>query len=79
MVEKILETIINEMAPHLQQQQLEHLTNVLYMNFHGLEVQQQCTDIVPSGIDGDEMKVKMFLASKKAVNRHNTQEKFTEC
>ena len=51
MVEKILETIINEMAPHLQQQQLEHLTNVLYMNFHGLEVQQQCTDIVPSGID----------------------------
>ena len=71
MVEKILETIINEMAPHLQQQQLEHLTNVLYMNFHGLEVQQQCTDIVPSGIDGDEMKVKMFLASKKAVNRQN--------
>ena len=71
MVEKILETIINEMAPHLEQQQLEHLTNVLYVNFHGLEVQQQCTDIVSSGIDGDEMKVKMFLASKKAVNRQN--------
>ncbi len=71
MVEKILENIINEMAPHLDHGQLEHLTNVLYVNFHGVEVQEQCTDIVPSGMDGDTIKVKMFLASKKAVNRQD--------
>ena len=71
MIETILEHIVNEMAPHLQQQQLEHLVNVLYVNFHGIEVQQQCTDIVASGMDGDTVKVKMFLSSKKAVNRQD--------
>lgn len=48
------------------------------MNFHGLEVQQQCTNIAPSGMDGDAIKVKMFLASKKAVNRQdNTLKQYT--
>ena len=45
MVEKILERIVNEMAPHLDQGQLEHLNNVLHINFHGLEVQEQCTEL----------------------------------
>lgn len=41
MVEKILEKIITEMAPHLDNGQLEHLCNVLYVNFHGMEIQEQ--------------------------------------
>ena len=55
MVEKILENVINEMAPHLDHGQLKHLTNVLYVNFYGLEVQEQCTDLLASGIDRDEI------------------------
>ena len=51
MVEKILEKIVNEMSPYLDQGQLEHLSNVLYVNFHGLEVQEQCTELVSSGMD----------------------------
>ena len=51
MVEKILEKIVNEMAVHLDQGQLEHLSNVLYVNFHGLEVQEQCTELVSSSMD----------------------------
>lgn len=78
MVEKILEKIVNEMAPHLDQGQLEHLSNVLYINFHGLEVQEQCTELVSSGMDGDTAKIKMFVASKKAVNRQdNTLRQYT--
>ena len=78
MVEKILEKIVNEMAPHLDQGQLEHLSNVLYINFHGLEIQEQCTELIPSGLEGDEAKVKMFIASKKAVNRQdNTLRQYT--
>ena len=50
MVEKILEKIVNEMAPHLEQGQLEHLSNVLYINFHGKEIQEQCTELIPSGL-----------------------------
>ena len=78
MVEKILEKIVNEMAPHLEQGQLEHLSNVLYINFHGKEIQEQCTELIPSGLEGDEAKVKMFIASKKAVNRQdNTLRQYT--
>lgn len=78
MIEKILENVINEMAPHITQEQLEHLHNVLYVNFHGLEVQQQCTEMVNTGTDGDEAKIRMFVASKKAVNRQtNTLKQYT--
>lgn len=72
MVEKILEHIINEMAPHLTNNQLEHLSNVLYVNFHGIEVREQCTELTASGMDGDAAKIKMFVASKKAVNRQDS-------
>ena len=71
MVEKILENIINEMIPHLNQEQLEHLSNVLYVNFHGKEIREECTELIPSGMEGDEAKIKMFIASKKAVNRQD--------
>lgn len=78
MVEKILEKIVNEMSPYLDQGQLEHLSNVLYVNFHGLEVQEQCTELVSSGMDGNAAKIKMFVASKKAVNRQdNTLKQYT--
>lgn len=78
MVEKIIEKVVTEMAPHLDQNQLEHLSNVLYVNFHGLEVQEQCTEVVPAGVEGDEAKIRMFVASKKAVNRQtNTLKQYT--
>ena len=78
MVEKIIENVINEMVPHLEEVQLEHLKNVLYIHFHGKEIQEQCTDIIPSGMDGDTAKIKMFVASKKAINRQdNTLRQYT--
>ena len=69
MVEKIIENVINEMMPHLDQEQLEHLSNVLFMNFHGKELKEECTELSATGIDGDEAKIRMFVASKRAVNR----------
>ena len=70
-MEKIIENVINQMIPHLNQEQLEHLSNVLYVNFHGKEIREECTELVPCGLEGDEAKVKMFIASKKAVNRQD--------
>ena len=78
MIEKILENVINQMSPHLGQEQLEHLNNVLYMNFHGKEVKEESTELIPSGLEGDEAKIRMFVASKKAVNRQsNTLKQYT--
>ena len=71
MIEKIIENVINQMIPHLEQGQLEHLSNVLYVNFHGKEIHEQCTDLAATGVDGDELKIRMFIASKKAVNRQD--------
>lgn len=66
------------MAPHLSQVQLEHLSNILYVNFHGKEIQEQSTELVATEISGDEAKLKMFIASKKAVNRKsNTLKQYT--
>ena len=69
MIEKLLENVINQMTPHLAPEQMEHLTNVLYVNFHGVEVRKEETALISTGIDGDEAKIRMFVASKKAVNR----------
>lgn len=78
MIEKILENVINQMSPHLGQEQLGHLNNVLYMNFHGKEVREESTELIPSGLEGDEAKIRMFVASKKAVNRQsNTLKQYT--
>ena len=71
MIERILENVINAMVPHLEPWQLEELNNALYINFHGVEVAEQCTEMVETGMDGNEAKVRMFIASKKAVNRQD--------
>jgi len=78
MIEKILENVVNEMLPHMDENQLEQLKNVLYINFHGVEVQEESYELVNTGIDGDEAKIKMFIASKKAVNRQtNTLKQYS--
>lgn len=72
MIEQILERVINAMTPHLDGGQMEQLHNALYINFHGVEVREECYELVETGMDGDALKVKMFAASKKAVNRQDT-------
>lgn len=69
MIEQIIENVINEMSPHLDPDQLDHLANVLYVNFHGKEIREECTELAATGEDGDEAKIRMFVASKRAVNR----------
>ena len=46
------EKIVDEMAVHLEQRHPEHLSNVLYVNFHGLEVQKECTELAATGQAG---------------------------
>lgn len=79
MIERILENVVNAMVPHLDSGQLEKLNNVLYINFHGLEVQECSTELTATGTDGDMAKIRMFVASKKAINRQdNTLKQYTK-
>ena len=68
-IEKIIKDVLTEMTPHLDPEQLEHLGNVLYLNFHGKEIQEENTELMDTGMDGDEAKIRMFVASKIAMNR----------
>lgn len=78
MIEKLLENVVNEMLPHLDERQMEQLKNVLYINFHSVEVKEEHYELADTGIDGDEAKIRMFVASKKAVNRQtNTLKQYT--
>lgn len=71
MIQKILETVIDAMVPYLEAEQLEKLNNVLYINFHNIEVQEVCYELQPTGLSGNAAKIQMFVASKKAVNRQD--------
>ena len=69
MIEQIIKNVLNAMTSRLDPEQLEHLSNVLYLNFHGKEIQEEHTELVDTGEDGDEAKIRMFVASKIAMNR----------
>ena len=78
LIEKILENVVNEMMPHLDERQMEQLQNALYINFHGVEVKEEHYELAETGLDGDEAKIRMFVASKKAVNRQtNTLKQYS--
>ena len=69
MIEQIIKNVLNEMTSRLDPEQMEHLSNILYLNFHGKEIQEEHTELVDTGEDGDEAKIRMFVASKIAMNR----------
>ena len=71
MLEKILEKVLDAMTPHLDEEQIEKLNNVLYLNFHGVEVKQECYELKPTGLTGNAAKLDMFIKSKLAVNRQD--------
>lgn len=68
MIEKILQDVTDAMMTYLNNDQMEKLKDTLYINFHNIEVKEECYELQPSGLDSNEYKLKMFLASKKAIN-----------
>lgn len=71
MIDEIIKNVVNQMAGHLDREQLEHLRNTLYINFNGIEVRKETTALTSTGMNSDDLKIKMFVASKKAVNRQD--------
>jgi len=69
MLQQILEKVIDTMTPHLNEEQAEKLENVLYLNFHGVEIKKECYELKPTGLTGNAAKLDLFIKSKLAVNR----------
>lgn len=65
MIEKILQNVTDGMMPYLNKEHMEKLQYLLYINFHNIEVKEECYELQPSSLDRNEYKFKMFIASKR--------------
>lgn len=68
MLEKILQNVVDMMMQHLNQNQMELLKDAIYIGFHNFDVVEKCCKLQSAVISGNEQKLKMFIASKKAIN-----------
>ena len=66
-LEQIQNQILEKMADSLSDEQLQKLENVLAIEFHGVEVQEECTQLVTSELRWQKI-LNTFLASKRIEN-----------
>ena len=69
MLEKTINEVCSQMTEILTEAQIQALKNVLYMNFHDKQIVASSTSVIPTGMDPDMVKVKMFVASKRVSGR----------
>ena len=67
MIEELLMNVVNAMSGSLDEEQLDKLQNILYINFHNIKVVEEKNELQATGTDGDAMKMRLFVASKKVM------------
>ena len=71
MIEELLMNVVNAMSSCLDEEQLDKLQNVLYINFHGVRVVEEKNELQATGTDSDTAKMRLFVASKKVSGRQD--------
>lgn len=71
LLEKILVNVVQQMSECLDEEQLDKLQNILYINFHGKKIMEEKNELMATGTDSDTAKVRMFVASKRISGRQN--------
>lgn len=78
-MEKIQCRILEKMQEVLSNEQLQKLENVLVLEFHGIEVKQECTELVTSERHWEKI-LRTFLASKRIENcSEGTLKSYNDC
>ena len=67
MTENFIKNVVAAMQDSLTDEQLQKLENVLAINLHGLEVKEECTQLVTSERHWERI-LKMYIASKRLEN-----------
>lgn len=67
MTEKLIKNVIVAMQDSLTDEQLQKLENVLAINLHGMEVREECTQLVTSERHWERI-LKLYIASKRLEN-----------
>lgn len=71
MLEEMLMNIVQAMSDSLDEEQLDKLQNVLYIQFHDKKIVEDKCELQTTGTDSDTAKVRLFVASKKVSGRQN--------
>lgn len=66
-IDQIQNSILEKMADTLTGEQLQKLENVMAIEFHGIQVQEECTQLVTSEAKWQKI-LNIFLASKRIEN-----------
>ena len=75
----IIKNVVNMMQEELTDEQLHKLENVLYISFHGVKLQEECTSLVTSQAHWDKI-LKLFIASKRLENcSQGTIDRYVDC
>ncbi|MFQ8841870.1 MAG: hypothetical protein ACLR8P_14065 [Clostridium fessum] len=69
--EELLMNVVNAMSGSLDEEQLDKLQNILYINFHNIKVVEEKNELQATGTDGDTMKMRLFVASKRCQGRQD--------
>lgn len=71
MLEELLMNVVQAMSTSLDEEQLDKLQNVLYIQFHDKKIVEEKNELQATGTDSDTHKVRLFVASKKVSGRQD--------
>lgn len=78
-IDAIIKNVVNTMQGSLDEEQVRKLENVLYINFHGVKLQEECTMLVTSESHWSKI-LKLFIASKRLENcAQGTIDRYIDC
>lgn len=78
-INMIIKNVVNMMQEELTDEQMHKLENVLYISFHGVKLQEECTSLVTSQSHWDKI-LKLFIASKRLENcSQGTIDRYVDC
>ena len=79
MVEKLIDNVLAAMQEFLSEEQLQKLENVMTIQMHGLEVKEECTQLVTSERHWEKI-LRMYIASKRLENcSEGTLDNYSRC
>ena len=78
-IDNIIKNVVSSMQDCLDDEQLQKLENTLYIQFHGLKLQEECTQLVTSESHWEKI-LRLFVASKRLENcSEGTISRYTDC
>lgn len=67
MLEEMLMNVVQAMSDSLDEEQLDKLQNVLYIQFHNKKIVEDKCELQATGADSDTAKIRLLLPARKCL------------